>query len=80
MRDDRCKSDEVTICKTLTGNYQPEHLFALKQDLNLYDAYQVQVRECDVEIEQSLMTLSLDSPEPDQPMFWSNGTGHFEKR
>jgi transposase len=68
MRDGRCKSDQATICKALTGNYQPEHLFALKQALNLYDAYQVQVKECDVEIEQSLTLLSLDSPEPDQPI------------
>ncbi|WP_245929657.1 IS110 family transposase [Leucothrix pacifica] len=68
MRDGRCKSDQATICKALTGNYQPEHLFALKQALNLYDAYQIQVKECDVEIEQSLAMLSLDSPEPEQPI------------
>lgn len=68
MRDGRCKSDETTIRKALTGNYQPEHLFALKQALNLYDAYQVQVRECDIEIEQTLVMLSLDRPKPDKPM------------
>ena len=68
MRDGRCKSDETTIRKALTGNYQPEHFFALKQALNLYDAYQVQVRECDVEIEKSLALLSLNCPEPEKPL------------
>ncbi len=68
MRDVRCKSDKATICKALTGNYQAEHLFALKQALNLYDAYQVQIHECDAEIEKMLALLSLDSPTPDKPL------------
>jgi transposase len=68
MRDVRCKSDEATICKALTGNYQAEHLFALKQALHLYDAYQVQIHECDSEIEKTLALLSLDSPTPDKPL------------
>jgi transposase len=32
-------------------HYQPEHVFALKQALALYDAYTAQVRECDAAIE-----------------------------
>lgn len=68
MRDVRCKSDEATISKALTGNYQAEHLFALKQALHLYDAYQVQIHECDAEIEKTLALLSLDSPTPDKPL------------
>ncbi|MEW8073681.1 MAG: IS110 family transposase [Candidatus Thiodiazotropha sp.] len=68
MRDVRCKSDEATISKALTGNYQAEHLFALKQALHLYDAYQVQIHECDTEIEKTLALLSLDSPTPDKPL------------
>jgi hypothetical protein len=55
-------------CKALTGNYQAEHLFALKQALHLYDAYQVQIHECDSEIEKTLALLSLDSPTPDKPL------------
>lgn len=68
MRDSRCKADEATICKALTGNYQPEQVFALKQALALYDAYQIQVHECDVEIEKALARLSLGSPAPDKPL------------
>jgi transposase len=40
LRDTRCKASEQTICAALSGNYQPEHLFALAQALSLYDFYQ----------------------------------------
>jgi len=51
LRDRRCAKSQVQIAKALTGNYRPEHLFALKQSLALYDAYSAQIRECDAEIE-----------------------------
>jgi transposase len=51
FRDRRCASSTEEIAKALTGHYQPEHVFALKQALALYDAYTEQVRECDAAIE-----------------------------
>ena len=51
-RDPRCAKSEVEIAKALTGNYRAEHVFALKQALELYDFYTQQLRACDVEIEQ----------------------------
>ena len=51
-RDPRCRSTEDDIAKALTGNYRPEHLFALKQALELYDFYIHQIEACDIEIEQ----------------------------
>ena len=68
FRDPRCKSDETTICEALKGNYQPEHLFALRQAVAMYDAYQVQVDECDRQIESVLDRLCLDSKEPEIPI------------
>src|SRR5258707_7260183 len=38
-RDPRCKSSEAVIAKALTGDWKAEHLFALKQSLELYDFY-----------------------------------------
>lgn len=67
-RDTRCKSSEKTIEDALKGNYQPEHIFALKQALAMYDAYQVQIRECDIEIESVLKKLSIGKARPVQPM------------
>ena len=68
FRDPRCKADETTICAALKGNYQPEHLFALRQAVVMYDAYQVQVDECDIQIESVLDRLCLDSKEPEIPI------------
>ncbi len=46
MRDVRCKADFAAVRAAMVGNYQPEHLFALKQALVLYDFYQERVSEC----------------------------------
>lgn len=53
-RDHRCKSSHRTIIKALEGNYRPEHIFSLKQAVELYDYYQEKIRDCDQEIEQKL--------------------------
>ena len=57
MRDWRTKNDEQTIAKALEGNYQPEHVFALKQAVELFDFYQQQIAACDQEIASYLRTL-----------------------
>jgi transposase len=54
LRDPRVKADEETICKSLAGNWKPEHLFTLKQSCELYRTYQQQVVKCDSQIERLL--------------------------
>ena len=58
LRDTRCHASVETIAKALTGHYRPEHLFALKQAVALYDVYQTQVVACDIAIEAVLKRLS----------------------
>jgi len=41
----------------LEGNYQPEHVVALQQALELFDFYQQQIKACDEQIDQYLRTL-----------------------
>ena len=60
-RDVRCKSSTETIQKALTGNYLPEHVFALAQSVALYDFYQGQVAECDQRIETALSGLQAET-------------------
>ena len=67
-RDVRCKVSLETIREALVGNYQREHVFALSQALALYDFYQIQVSECDEEIERTLEQLRADSPTPEGPL------------
>lgn len=56
-RDKRCQSTADEIAQALTGNYRPEHLFALKQALALYDFYTGQLQECDAEIERQFQAI-----------------------
>jgi transposase len=57
LRDRRCKKTGREIAKALTGNYRPEHLFALQQALALYDFYSAQIAACDAEIERQFANL-----------------------
>lgn len=66
MKDRRIKSDEARIAKSLEGDYRSEHLFALRQALDLYDYYQQKIAECDSQILEQMQTLSTraDNPRP----------------
>jgi transposase len=68
FRDVRCSASVETIREALTGTYRPEHLFALRHALELYDVHQVKVAECDKAIEAVLQQLNADRPAPDDPL------------
>lgn len=62
-RDIRCKASVETIQEALTGHYRAEHVFALRQALELYDSYQAKVAECDRAIEAVLAACEQVAPE-----------------
>lgn len=66
-RHPRCKASEEEIAASLTGHYREEHLFVLRQALELYDIYQQKICCCDDEIEGKIRALeaSCDAP-PDR--------------
>jgi len=68
LRDGRCAHSEAEIAKALTGHYRPEHVFALKQALALYDAYTDQLLECDAQIEGHFATLRPATEEELPPL------------
>jgi len=68
FRDCRCKASKRTIAEALTGNYREEHLFALRQSLDLYDFYQAKIAECDEQIEAALHRLNVDRKTPIEPL------------
>ena len=57
LRQPGVKKTEAEIAKALTGNYRPEHVFALQQALALYDFYTAQMVACDAEIERQFANL-----------------------
>jgi transposase len=59
-RDARCQASEETIREALTGHYRREHVFALRQALELYDSYQERIEACDREIKTTLESLQDD--------------------
>lgn len=68
LKNPRIKSSTQEIVKALTGDYRAEHIFVLKQELQLYEMYQAQIAACDLEIEQCLTSFeSLDDNPPPAP-------------
>lgn len=57
MRDPRIKSSAEQIAKALEGDYREEHLFALRQAVELYDVYQQKIEACDQQIERYVAQL-----------------------
>lgn len=57
MKHPLVRSDEDTIARSLRGDYRPEHLFALRQALELYDTYHAKIDDCDRQIEQQLRKI-----------------------
>jgi transposase len=68
FRDVRCAASEETIREALTGHYRPEHVFALRHALELYDVHQAKLAECDTEIEAVLHALNEDRATPAEPL------------
>lgn len=78
-RHEKCRATEAEIAAALHGNWRKEHLFALKQALQMYEFYQRQLRACDQEIEACLRGMADKSggaalpPNPRRP---SKRRGH----
>jgi hypothetical protein len=68
LRDQRVKASEETVRQALVGNDREEHVFALLQAVELYDAYQAKVAACDVRIEAALKEIEAACPPPVSPI------------
>ena len=68
MREPGVKKSEEEIAKALTGYYREDHLFTLKQAVDLYDVFHEKMRECDEKIEQCLSRFpDRENPSNSQP-------------
>jgi transposase len=52
------RASREEIAKSLAGNWRPELLFVLKQEVEMYDTYQRRITECDQELEAHLKSFS----------------------
>jgi transposase len=67
-RNYRCRASAEEIVAALTGNYRPEHVFALRQNLEAFDHYQRQLAACDTAIEAYLQTLAAHAAPVTTPL------------
>lgn len=64
LRHPHCKKSADEIARALTGTWREEHLFVLRQALDLYDFYTRQIEACDAEIERTYSAVRPDWPDP----------------
>jgi len=80
-RNYRCHATEEEIRASLEGNYRAEHVFALEQAVELYEAYREKIAACEQQIEQYLQTLAARTNEPlPEPPDGKKSTLSFEVR
>jgi transposase len=85
LRDHRCKRSTDEIAKALTGHYQPEHLFALRQAVEAYDFYTRQLTDCDAALERHYALLEAQGdpvapPLAPRPLSRRANQPHFDLR
>ncbi len=85
MRDAHCKNSETIIAKALEGNWRSEHVFALRQAVELYDFYKQQIIACETEIQRHLESFEdrSDGSSLEKPRRKSRGSSnqfHFDVR
>jgi hypothetical protein len=54
LRHHNCKKSKEEIAKALHSNGRKDYLFALKQELEMYEIFQSKITQCDIEIENML--------------------------
>jgi transposase len=63
LRHGGIRASQEQIVKSLQGSWREEHLFSLKQAVNLYDSYQTSIAECDEQLARVLVRLAChDDP------------------
>ncbi|KST70326.1 IS110 family RNA-guided transposase [Mastigocoleus testarum] len=58
LKDGRIKASKEKIAASLTGDYRPELVFILQQELKFYEFYQSQIADCDNQVEQCLASFT----------------------
>lgn len=54
LRHHNCKKSKEEIAKALHSNGRQDYIFALKQELEMYEMFQTKIAQCDIEIEKML--------------------------
>jgi transposase len=66
----RIQASHEEVAKSLEGNWRPELLFVLQQEVEMYDTYQRRITECDQQLQKHLASFCktiLSSPPEAEP-------------
>jgi transposase len=66
LSDPRVHASQEEIAKSLEGNWRPELVFVLQQEVDMYDTYQQRITECDHRVQKHLASFknALSLPPP----------------
>ena len=67
LSDRRVHASQEEIAKSLEGNWRPELLFVLQQEIDMYDTYQKRIVECDRQLQKQLARLTGVTPPGKEP-------------
>jgi transposase len=62
----RIEANREEVAKSLEGNWRPELVFVLRQEVEMYDAYRRWISECDQQLQKHLTRFS-DTVLPQSP-------------
>ena len=62
LRHHNCKKSKEEIAKALHSNGREDYLFALSQEVEMYELFQVKIAQCDVQIEK-MLNETIDNDE-----------------
>ncbi len=64
LRNGRIQASSDDIARSLQGNWRAEHLFALRQAVDMFDFIGTQLAQCDREVDQQLQTMQVHDAVP----------------
>jgi transposase len=68
LADPQVKASKEVIAKSLRGNWRPELLFVLGQEMDSYRAYRKRIADCDREVQQQLQRMESKVDLSTQPI------------
>ena len=71
-RHPNCRKSAEEIAKALQTNGRKDYLFALKQELEMYEMFQLKIQQCDIEIEKMLTDTIDNNPDKKQHFIEKN--------
>jgi transposase len=58
----RIQARQEEIAQSLQGNWRPEVVFVVQQEVDMYDTYQKRIVECDQQLQKQLASLMSLTP------------------